>query len=1252
MMGTENNERQVAIRAEFDGIGKEDDDEESEDDEDFDPAAEDDVDLEADTAKGECLEDELRALQSDLQHDEEEAFDSGRRLRTRSRKKSTGLGLEFFGSGTYHNPLLDQYSQDEPLTAPPAHKSRSMVSKGRRKVRSSNSPRSILNPQNVNRRDSAGSIKSVRFEDGEAMTPATVIEAREDDEEEDDEDFLPAGLDGSIDLEESDKENTEPMHDAINPLDTSDSSSSSSSDLDHSENESGDTTSSSGKSSSDLDSDSDAAPDQLSSKVEKKGKEDDDSSSSSPTSRSGSDPRHGKRDEKKSATDLRTPSALRGKTSAETEKRQVENPPVPPGGGKQTTKIRNIRRKASAALKFHKAKGDLHEDATPEDLIRLKEQDGSSIPPWMKEMRSKLAINVSDKSNDKQKNLEKGEEDAFEIAARRDALLSSLQSEGGIDVSIENKKTEDDLTCVPDHTVHEQIEKPTGYVRRLRENGDRVKSQNISSGSKSNSIEVLDSIPKLAESTSVGAEETQPAGIPSPSSTPPDASGDLASVPSGSQRRRTKLDLAGSKRLLFGSLGLKAPKTKDDEAALREKLMKDVRPVKPVRDRVAEIEAVEAGLSSIESGEDKWMDRITLAAVECCHDGIELSTPPFPFVQRWDPQQQGTYSKKKEKRNRKRKRIDQSFDEGKYDDTPRPGSPSKVARHEDYDLNVEHPQFAAAAFAHDKTQQTQQQSHDQYIQDSAAANQQLLRETSQSAAHPHSKSKQALEAEEPSDLPSLPDDLTEYQQLEKRHCSVGAIIAFKKFLMSAETGWQPGISGYLTAAVDELKEDGTVLVTLAKRDQPKSGARYHEQTGERLYSKFEMPGFDEDASNDSQRLEMPFDELISPLLIRRASSNQFPQGEREVTLSSKPDDTIVGDEAQRPIVEAQTSLSFDSNIEDPLHSAAEIAVPTESARQEIVEMIQNAGWRSSIGSGVGKQLDTNGHAESPKQDDGSNGEPITSQSSKYEASGASAYVNGIRSASSPLAADFQPSKNPQTPILEIGHSKPGEEANSSVLSTSDLVVQYPNLPYENNESELFQDQRQHRSVSMDDDLQSSPQNFISPPPIRRGGDKAKSSATGGPVPIRTLDGAEDSDEFPELFSEAFEARMSQEPTIKNESTQKLAMDKIPKQNGKFGASRKLELENDSWNPELSGADEEDDTDNVSSFYPSQSQVAQSSQVVDLTMSSDHVEPMLNHYEGVNSYNFASGWMDKPKVNKDLDVAKRSSRKTRSTSAVT
>jgi hypothetical protein len=65
-----------------------------------------------------------------------------------------------------------------------------------------------------------------------------------------------------------------------------------------------------------------------------------------------------------------------------------------------------------------------------------------------------------------------------------------------------------------------------------------------------------------------------------------------------------------------------------------------------------------------EEDDDSWLQRIDLRAVECCEEGIELSTPPFPFYHRWDPE----YRTKKDKHTARA--SDANYDQWTADGKP------------------------------------------------------------------------------------------------------------------------------------------------------------------------------------------------------------------------------------------------------------------------------------------------------------------------------------------------------------------------------------------------------------------------------------------------------------------------------------------------------------------------------------------------------------------------------------------------------
>lgn len=208
-----NNDRQVIVRAGFDDADEAtagDESDESDDEEDFAPDNEEEEDLGA----------ELEDLQNDLNGNA--GADKGvsqddvqPQRKTRARRSMKGLGLlqllddngQPF-AGQYKNPLLDLYGQDEAPSSQPDLRVRKRGTTDLTQ-NSSENVRSILrdssaSPQRVSRRDSAGSNRSVRFENAEPATPATIRES-EDSGDADDGDFELGEVD------ESDKENAEPQ---------------------------------------------------------------------------------------------------------------------------------------------------------------------------------------------------------------------------------------------------------------------------------------------------------------------------------------------------------------------------------------------------------------------------------------------------------------------------------------------------------------------------------------------------------------------------------------------------------------------------------------------------------------------------------------------------------------------------------------------------------------------------------------------------------------------------------------------------------------------------------------------------------------------------------------------------------------------------------------------------------------------------------------------------------------------------------
>ncbi|KAG6300768.1 hypothetical protein E4U09_006302 [Claviceps aff. purpurea] len=320
------------------------------------------------------------------------------------------------------------------------------------------------------------------------------------------------------------------------------------------------------------------------------------------------------------------------------------------------------------------------------------------------------------------------------------------------------------------------------------------------------------------------ASQESPAKPESATSTP---NGDRTAVANASAetsaQRRTRVDMGAGRRMLFGALGLKNPKTKADEERIKQGLMKDVKPLS--NPRIVEVNDGEHTKQATEedADPDAWRSKVTYRAVECCHEGMKLSEPPFPFVQRWDPQQQ--YGSM-----RKRKRQADEFDEEYYGP-----SPSNVNK-----SNTRDPFRSQANGRVDADPLPAETTNGQ-----PATN-----------GHVDQADNPEEEEEEEEDLPPLPADLNTLPSLKRGSAKKGMVITWKQCTMSKATQWQP-VMASITGEVlvpDTLDPPNSVLqVWLAFRDREYKEKLYDEKTGERIYDKFEVPDFeDEDGEEEEE----------------------------------------------------------------------------------------------------------------------------------------------------------------------------------------------------------------------------------------------------------------------------------------------------------------------------------------------------------------------------------------------------------------
>ena len=338
------------------------------------------------------------------------------------------------------------------------------------------------------------------------------------------------------------------------------------------------------------------------------------------------------------------------------------------------------------------------------------------------------------------------------------------------------------------HAADARAEKPEQSLQGRKEQLLRVLGQGQDQGQGSGTPESQRSKAGGRRGADEAAREPQPPGT-------------AEADPDG---RRSRVDVGAGRRLLFGALGLKAPKSKAEEEDIRRGLMKDVRPLDNARLAADTRRAEGAAPAADEEAPDEWRKHIAYTAVECCQEGVRLSEPPFPFQQRWDPQQQGRQGS-----NNKRKRKRGARGLG---DEERHGDDSVVLCYDDDDDDA-----AAAA---------------------AAAGRR--RKASAGAAGAEDKRHE---------MPALPADVGSLPALTAGEAREGMVVTWKQMTMSKATRWQPEVVR-LTGTVLSGSNEANLHVLLAARDREVRERVYDAATGRRVYDKFEAPDLEGDDDDD------------------------------------------------------------------------------------------------------------------------------------------------------------------------------------------------------------------------------------------------------------------------------------------------------------------------------------------------------------------------------------------------------------------
>ena len=725
--------------------------------------------------------------------------------------------------------------------------------------------------------------------------------------------------------------------------------------------------------------------------------------------------------------------------------------------------------------------------------------------------------------------------DAFE--ATRQALLDSIAS-GGIEIE----------------PGPPEMAKPSHWAESV----DASASQNLLESK-------ITDTPAAAESS----QETQQAA-----SEPP--------------RHRAKLDLASSKRLLFGSLGLRTPKTKEDEHSLREKLMRNVKPINSPRN-----EQVDDAAANHLSDDDSWKDKIILKAVECCQDGIELSAPPFPFVQRWDPQQQGQCNSRNGRggKSKKRRRNKQHYEEQEQAQNGESDArfPETLDRREVSD---------GEPGDDDDEQAVQSNESEEY---EGAINDQLMRDANGiSATAPDD----FFDVE---DLPALPDDMSACKTLVPEETVPGTIFAFKQLDMSQNTNWQPKISDYRTATINAVMDDGVLHITLAHRDRPDKVKAYDTQTGKRLYSKFEMPEYeDADVDNDEGVFEIAFADLIEPKLIRAAAAEQIPHVKEQNAIEADIVEAGNGDASMPEVDLALANGSIEGLAEETNNVLDEIEPQeiSEAAEKEILKIIKESGFHSDVADGVNIEQGFQSHqnALDPMADevrDDPKSPTFNGFSSSLPEETTSKQLPSTRDQPDDTSS-VAPLSNVEgsggTDFRSFGSGSPDGDSLTGAVIDEDVLPQLEDdgADYHRRASKATPEEADHQISSQELTAPSSPPRTASEV-IRSKGRGSRSVAQA--QPITSLDGtSSDPDDLPTLESIYFARTRTVKPFANNRADKTASTEELPYRKLR---SQSVEIKRSSpaFENRVAG-----------------SQIPAGSQIIDLTLSSDGADPDGSEYE--------------------------------------
>ncbi|KAF3484164.1 clumping factor B [Arthroderma uncinatum] len=719
--------------------------------------------------------------------------------------------------------------------------------------------------------------------------------------------------------------------------------------------------------------------------------------------------------------------------------------------------------------------------------------------------------------------------------------------------------------------------------------------------------------------------------------------------------RQSKLDLAGTRRLLFGSLGVKAPKTKQDEEHTRNKLAQ-TNILTPKSTPKRKKDTIATPTKEIIQPVENWQDRIILKATECVYDDIELSTPPFPFVQRWDPDahaviqelraSQAPQGKKRKNKKRKRQSYYDGAEEGQYE--------------VEYDQNGDDVNEDITLDYGDGEVEGQNKEVSQ-VDETQPELYQPNGEITDSAEVPKTQ-----DGVQPivGDLPPLPTDISTLPDANKSNLWPGAIFAFKQLDLSKATNWQPQVSHYRTAIVENVSSEDTISFRLAKRDRDRPDADEVDDDKPRRYTKFEMPGFDEKTEEDDGLRDLEIGNLIEAKLISAAAretadelkeqladlEDEMIRLEEEKELETLGEDLAhLGDE----VVETQNVRL--SEQAPPLPSSLPDNVRVSSpTRREISQLMRDAGFRSAVNSDLVTPIvddivqDSGAHLEDNKQDDTeetvreqSPDEEVAVQDSvpRLRESDQQDSEDAVREQSpvieSPKFAGFDSDQPPvetaEAPAQTEPPKSPSPLMDSTVPETAKLspLSALENWISANGSTHGSDREKTPRpaettnepDISDDDDSDGNPNSLVPNPFYDT--DRVSDEDYAGPTIDDLFAESTPCAPGPSKLISSSQPAPAQRPTAASTSPPPMASSQPVKVQHAAKSTSPPPQEDEAPLPKIHETNDEDNE-------PSASQIPDGSMVVDLTLSSDPAPPGDEDYEDDSSLFHGPGWVAKRK----------------------